>query len=139
MNNYCRNCGKKLENDIKVCPVCNAEVFENRINVSLKKEELIKNKQKERKYLIAIGILFTVGLIEWFLTYFFESIFFYSIYPLVFLSAIIVLITAKVALPQSKIIKVLFYILIAIIILYSCMLMFILARCFYDFYMMGLN
>ena len=37
LNNYCRNCGKKLDLNEKYCTNCGAEVFEKRINIEERK------------------------------------------------------------------------------------------------------
>ncbi|MDD6879522.1 MAG: hypothetical protein PUD59_04780 [bacterium] len=112
MNNYCRNCGEKLENDINVCPKCNAEVFKNRINVEEKKKELYEYKNKENKYVILIIALFSLSCISFvfnFLSY---------INPLLFLCAIITLIYAKITMNKSIKIKIIFNIIIILPILY---------------------
>ena len=50
LNNYCRNCGKKLDLNEKYCTNCGAEVFEKRINIEEKKNELDSYKRKEKIY-----------------------------------------------------------------------------------------
>ena len=42
-NNFCRNCGQKLENGITVCPNCKTEVIDKRVVV-------------DNRYLIYVGL-----------------------------------------------------------------------------------
>jgi len=52
MNNFCRNCGQKLSQEINFCEKCGAKIIEKRINV----EEVISAKKKE-KNIISILIM----------------------------------------------------------------------------------
>jgi len=60
LNNYCRNCGKKLDLNEKYCTNCGAEVFEKRINIEEKKKELDIYKRKEKIYILSVIILISL-------------------------------------------------------------------------------
>ena len=67
MNNYCENCGNKLESNAKVCSKCGAEVLE--IGESTNSNCDIKNivhtpayKKKENIYVIIVIFLFLLYL-----------------------------------------------------------------------------
>ena len=62
MNNYCRNCGSKIENSIRKCPICEAEVFEERINVEKTKAELENCHKNENKFVLITIVLAIVGI-----------------------------------------------------------------------------
>lgn len=116
MNNYCRNCGEKLENGIKICPKCNTEVLENRVNVEVKEKEVVEYKNKEN-----ICILLTLALYS--LCFFvyklsdktdFENLTF--ICSLLFWAATVTLIYIRITMNDSKKIKLMFNIIVGIIV-----------------------
>lgn len=116
MNNYCRNCGLKLEISTKICPKCGAEVFQNRINIVQKKKELDKYKIKEKIYIIIIILLVLIfpGVMQ-FTGLYYEYIFNVYICPLSFLVGVITLVYARITMNDSEIIRILFTIFITFI------------------------
>jgi len=70
MNNYCRNCGRKLESGEKKCINCDAEVLEKRINVESKRQELAEYKKKENRYIILTIFLYVLSYLVNFESYF---------------------------------------------------------------------
>ncbi len=82
MNNYCRNCGEKLAIDnIKVCPNCGVEIFEERIDVEKAKASL----KEGNNYVNFIFLLMAILLICLF-TGVLEEIIPFLIYALLSLS-----------------------------------------------------
>lgn len=126
VNNYCRNCGKKINENEKVCSNCNAEVFNDRIDVEKKKNELEKYRYKEKVYVIVIICMYILPyfLIRFKLVNDSVSSF---ISPLLYLGATVLLIYAKIMMHDSIKIKVLFYTIISLVVLYvlSTILMFV--------------
>ena len=124
MNNYCRNCGEKLEKNQKVCHKCNAEVFEQRIDVEKKEKELVEFKKKE---IIYITIIISIFVFVIFLHHFNFLEKNNAISPLLILGDIILLVYARITMNRSVKIKVIFYIFTGLIILYliSMLLLFI--------------
>lgn len=130
MNNYCRNCGEKLENGIKSCPKCSAEVFDERINVDEKKKELEVYKKKEKKYIIIVITLFAIALAVPYLNFLGIYSFISYLSSLALLGAIITLIFARITMNNSKKIKIMFNIFLALTILYFLYILFIFAACY---------
>lgn len=116
MNNYCRNCGIKLENNVKECPNCKTEVFETRITEKPKTKITPEQAAKERKYILTIISLFILSILTPEIGKTFYSLKFLSIlsWPLL-LSSIILLIYARIT-TKNKTIEALFVILIASLI-----------------------
>lgn len=129
MNNYCRNCGEKLGNDIKVCPKCNAEVFENRINVEQTQKEIEEYKKKENNYIITVIVLYALSFLSPYLNFLGEYNFISYISPLLSLGAIIILIYARITMDKSKKIKTMFNIFMALTVLYLLFIIFIFITC----------
>lgn len=129
MNNYCRNCGEKLESDAKVCHKCRAEVFEKRINVEQWENELEEYKKKENKYFIIIISLYALACSLYFFNIFEEYNFISFIRPLLFLGATIFLIYARSTMNKSKKIRILFNIFIIFIILFLLFTIYIFSTC----------
>lgn len=104
MNNYCRNCGHKLDNDSKFCTNCGTEVLEKRVDdVKEKNAEYNSYKKLEKKYLIILGILFALPKVLFFAN---ASV----LSPLCSIAFYITLIYARIKVKESKIIKVIFII-----------------------------
>lgn len=84
MNNYCKYCGEKLENNPSICPKCNTKLFENEINTEEEKNKLKEYKKKENKYLIIIITLYALPYLSNFkynnLTLTFYSILIYGMF-----------------------------------------------------------
>lgn len=125
MNSYCRNCGEKLENDIKMCPKCGAEVFEKRINIEKKKIELDEYRKKENKYILIIITLYTLSYLLSYLNNNFIS----YITPLLSLSSTIILVYARINMNDSKKIRIMFNIFIVLIILFNLFILFTFLTC----------
>ena len=129
MNNYCRNCGEKLENNTKICPKCNAEVFETRVNVEQKKNEIEEYKKKENIYIIIVITLFALSYLSSYLNVLGEYNFISYIRPLLYLGAVITLIYARITMDKSNKIRIMFNIFMALIILYLLYIVFIFITC----------
>ena len=128
MNHYCRNCGERLSSGEKVCPKCEAEVFDSRIDVEEKKQEMIEEKEQEKKY-IAIMIIFAVlNTIASYMGSKNQSLF-SSFGPLFALVFIITLIYARIKLPQSKMIQIIFIIVLAGLIAYFVAVIYVFLTC----------
>lgn len=106
MNNYCRNCGNKIIENEKNCNICGAEVLEERINVEQESMELIKFKNKEKKSLLTIALLFAALVISNFIP------FIQNFSILIGISFIVYLVYSKVNLKNSKVINIIFIIFI---------------------------
>ena len=120
MNNYCRNCGKELDTNEKLCSSCGAEVIDSRVNIEEKEKEIDEFKKREKNYITLIAAFFLGGVT---LNSFEDN-------PLQFLSSIcilisvIILIYARIVLGNSKTIRTLF--LIGIILFIFSLIVFIL-------------
>lgn len=129
MNNYCRHCGEKLEANVTVCPKCSAEVIEARVNIEEKKKEIDEQKKKAKKYVLIMALFYALAYLIDYYKELFEGSFIYNLRSLFPLMAIITLIYARVTLKQSKLIRVLFGILLTLTILYILFFLFILITC----------
>ena len=58
MNNYCTNCGKKLEKDDLICKNCNTPIIDIPHNYNKKKEKTKKTLIKIGKYMLFIVAFF---------------------------------------------------------------------------------
>ena len=127
MNNYCRNCGAKLEPNSKICPKCNAEVFEERIDVTKKEEELHEYQKKENKYIIIVLVLFVLAYIisSFGRIYDFASF----VAHLIWLIAIVILIYARITMNKSRKIKIMFNIFMALVIIYLLYIVLLFIAC----------
>lgn len=113
MNSFCRNCGEKLETNVKYCAKCGAEVFSKRINIEEEKQKRIKFKRKENIFIaLIISLIFFTFLLSRIKNNFFVSF----LNPLFFLIAIILLVYAKIKLKKSKKIKILFDCFVSLVI-----------------------
>lgn len=136
MNNYCRNCGKPIEKNTKFCTNCGAEVFEERIDVEKEKKELEEFRNKENIYMIVVICMYVLPyLLEHF--NFVSDSFSSFINPLVYLCATVILIYAKITMRNSEKIKILFYIIISLVILYIISMIFLIATCLGTARLMG--
>lgn len=115
MNNYCENCGNKLESNAKVCSKCGAEVLE--IGESTNSTCDVKNivhtsayKKKENIYVIIVIFLFLLSVfvpsIDDLLG---ENSIFSAVSPWLTISPLTVVIFAKFEMPDSKKIKLLYF------------------------------
>lgn len=118
MNNYCTNCGEKLEANVKSCPKCNNKILYEKIHDEDPIKYFTEVKDKEKKYLICISGLYVLGVLLGsfnnipylnFLAYF---------SPLFYWASIIILIYARFTLRDSKIIKILLVIVLVLLALY---------------------
>ncbi|MDD2434701.1 MAG: hypothetical protein PHO63_00400 [Bacilli bacterium] len=100
-------CGQKLEANSKVCPQCNAP-----INVSTNSND---NKKGVRIHLAIFFISIGVGLII-------ENI-------IPFIAALMTMINALIEFPESKVIKLIFWLYIIINVLFTLYIILIVAMC----------
>ena len=130
LNNYCRNCGKKLDFNEKYCTNCGAEVFEKRINIEEKKNELDIYKRKEKRNILSVIILISLYFlsIHFNLSKKYEFISFIN--SLLIISSFIIIIYARITMNDSKKIRIMFNLFLAYLV-YIMVLLLIL--------MIGLN
>lgn len=127
MNNYCRNCGKKIDNS-KVCNNCGTKVIEKRV------EEL--DKSLEKKYMIIFAAAILIYLL-------FQSIISlqstkYStintlimINHLLRIAIIIFVIYAKKKLKRSKFFNVIFWLMLTALFLLLLFIVLLIVSCEY--------
>lgn len=119
MNNYCRNCGNKLDSNTKVCSKCGLEVLE------IDSTDDVKNivntpeyKKKENIYVIIVIALFLLSVfapsIDNLLG---KNSFFSSISPLFTVATMIILIFARITMRESKKIEILFNVFMTLMLL----------------------
>ena len=102
------------------------EILDNRINIEQKKIELNDLKNNEKKYIYLVISLFLLsGIISCLETNTFLSL----INPIIFFSAVIITIYAKITNKNSKKIKILFYIVISYVIIYILSLLLLFITC----------
>ena len=138
MNNYCRNCGKKIEDNAKFCDACGVEVIEKRIEPEKKEAELQEFKKKEKKFVIAILSLYASTYLFSGLIYINDSLpnpsetlykLVAAIIPLLSLAALITLVYARITLKESKAIRIIFIIFLILTGLIVLYYLFILLVC----------
>lgn len=111
MNNYCRNCGNKLESNAKVCSKCGFEVL--KIDSTDDVKNIVNTpeyKKKENIYVIIVIALFLLSVfapsIDNLLG---KNSFFSAVSPWLTISPLAVVIFAKFEMPDSKKIKPLYF------------------------------
>ena len=128
MNNYCRNCGNKLDKDAKFCSKCSAEVFDDRIDVEKKKKELEVYRKKENIFIIVVICLYVLPYFLHYLHFISDAVVSF-IGPLSYLCATVILIYARIMMHDSIKIKVLFYIIISLVIIYILFMILLFVTC----------
>lgn len=111
MNNYCRNCGNKLESNEKVCSKCGFEVL--KIDSTDDVKNIVNTpeyKKKENIYVIIVIALFLLSVfapsIDNLLG---KNSFFSVVSPWLTISPLAAVIFAKFEMPDSKKIKLLYF------------------------------
>ena len=111
MNNYCRNCGNKLESNAKVCSKCGFEVL--KIDSTDDVKNIVNTpeyKKKENIYVIIVIALFLLSVfvpsIDNLLG---ENSIFSAVSPWLTISLLAAVIFAKFEMPDSKKIKLLYF------------------------------
>lgn len=119
MNNYCRNCGNKLEPNTKVCSKCGLEV--SKIDSTDDVKNIVNTpeyKKKENIYVIIVIALFLLSVfapsIDNLLG---KNSFFSSISPLFTVATMITLIFARITMHQSRKIEILFNVFMTLMLL----------------------
>lgn len=130
MNNYCRNCGEKIENQASVCSKCNTQVLKERIDVERKTRQINISNRNEIFCVVFVVVCFVLIFISnsslfQVLLFCFNILRNELISSLLFLVSIIVLICARVTMPNGKLIKMLTNNFIIMIILYLLFIFFI--------------
>ena len=121
----CKKCGYELKDEWKICPQCH-EVLEEKNRVNTKKledenkKEITKKKEdnKSNEYIGAYLLIFFLSLLL--------GIFISEIRWICLAISFITIITAHIKLPNSKVIKVIFWLYIIGIIIYILYILFIL-------------
>ena len=129
MNNYCRNCGEKLEENVKICPKCNTEVFETRVNTEQMRIEGEEYKKKENTYIIIVIVLYALSFLSRFSIYLIDYSIYSFIRPLLFLGATITLIYARITMNKSTKIRTMFNIFISLLIIYLVFIAIVFISC----------
>ena len=111
MNNYCRNCGNKLESNEKVCSKCGFEVL--KIDSTDDVKNIVNTpeyKKKENIYVIIVIALFLLSVFVPSINYLLgENSVFSAVSPWLTISPLAVVIFAKFEMPDSKKIKLLYF------------------------------
>lgn len=129
MNNYCRNCGEKLDINTKTCPKCSADVIEQKIDVQQKEAAVKEFTKKENLYLLIIISLYLIGQLLSYIKLSENNSFIDNIRPLFLLSSILTLIYARITLRKSIKIKILFWVVIGLFFAYIIYLLIIIISC----------
>lgn len=129
MNNYCRNCGEKLEAEVKLCPKCNTEVIENRIDIDEKQKELKAYKEKEIGLITIIILLYSFAFFSSYFSYSNGYEFILYIKPLIYLGATMTLIYARSTMHDSIKIKIIFNIFIFLTVIFFLVTLFLFMTC----------
>lgn len=116
LNNYCRNCGKKLDLNEKYCTNCGAEVFEKRINIEEKKKELDIYKRKEKIYILSVIILISLYFLSVHFNLSKKYEFISFINSLLLIVSFIIIIYARITMCDSKKIRIMFNLFLAYLI-----------------------
>lgn len=116
LNNYCRNCGKKLDLNEKYCTNCGAEVFEKRINIEEKKKELYIYKRKEKIYILSVIILISLYFLSVHFNLSKKYEFISFINSLLLIGSFIIIIYARITMCDSKKIRIMFNLFLAYLI-----------------------
>ena len=129
MNNYCRNCGKKLESNQTECS-CGAVVIDKRVDIEVRKQETIQFKKKEKTYITVILSLLIAEALVSYISNNFNVRFLDSIPGLIALALFIAIITARVKCGESPVIRGLFTIMIAFLALQTIITALTIVACF---------
>ena len=120
MNNYCRNCGNKLESNEKVCSKCGFEVL--KIDSTDDVKNIVNTpeyKKKENIYVIIVIALFLLSvLVPSINDLLGENSVFSAVSPWLTISFLAAVIFAKFEMPDSKKIKLLYFVIGIIALVY---------------------
>lgn len=130
MNNYCRNCGEKLEENVEECSKCGAKVFTNRVNIAEEEIEIQNKASLEKKYIIALVCLYIAP-------YIFGLPFFarYTqslanvLSPILVVAFLVLLVYARIKLKWSKVIRIIFAIAIGLFLLRLIVFLLLFVTC----------
>lgn len=116
---FCRNCGSEIRPEWKCCPNCKTNVMDTSYVVDNDNlEETMKKKKTE------VAILVSVFLVAMVLAFAIEQITIAA-----FCVATISIVTAFIRNPQSRLVKVLFWLFIFLIVVYVLIIIFLLYTC----------
>ena len=114
---YCKKCGEKLNKNWKYCPKCKNIL--NSKTIEMNEEKIIESKRKEENNSIICIIIFFIGLVGLFTT---------KLKGIFFLTSLISIVTGFIKCPNSRFIKILFWVFfISIIILLVYLILIIIA------------
>lgn len=114
---YCNNCGKRLINGSNYCDNCGYKVIEEQND-----SKIIKNDDKWKYYVLANVILIFLNIISVYTGIGNSSI-------IVYVAALVIIITAKIKYPKVTIVSILFWIEIIIVFLIVAYIIFLMAMC----------
>ena len=133
MNNYCRNCGKKLTRT-DICEKCNTKVLNTRMG------EL--NTELAKKYIHIFLIMIGIEVFCFYFLKISDSIInvpeiilslFLILMSLLPIATFIFVIVAKVNLKYSKFFNIIFWIMLSLLILLAALIILTLLSCEYQF------
>lgn len=123
MGKYCRNCGKKLEQDVMRCPDCNVDVIDKRINVEERKNILAEYREKENKYLFLMINLLLLYFILYFLDVGSLEVIINFVKSLLFFVIVVLFAYVGITMGNSERIKTFFVVFISILIYFHFLLL----------------
>ena len=116
---YCKKCENKVNDDWKYCPKC-----QNILNAETKEVDetkIIEKKEKEKKDELIYIIIFLVSTTCLFA--------FDRLSLLFFLISLITIVTGFIKCPNSKIIKIFFWLFLSFVLLYVLFLIMLMFTC----------
>ena len=124
MNNYCTNCGEKLEENAKNCPKCHMEISTNQME-----EKKSSEKKKEKQYIFIVLFLYAFPYLKKIILPSSDSYISYFLNSSSYICATIILIYARITMHNSKSIKVMFKIFVFFIVLFLIWALFLVITC----------
>lgn len=119
LNIYCRNCGYRLDNQIK-CSKCKCEVVSDRVDT----QKVLFEEKKEGKVLITIlKVLFILYGVSFFVPYL-RTVSGHLLLPTLVLS-----IYCKIKFPHDKFVEFAFISCIIYVVLYVLLILFLIFAC----------
>ncbi len=115
----CKKCGVKIEKNWEYCPNCRENLLNE--NIETNKETIIEKTDKDKTNSMICIFVFLINIIALFTMDHYNGIF--------FILALISIVTGFIKYPNSKIIKVLFWLFLIGVILYVLLIIVLLITC----------
>ena len=129
MNNYCSNCGQKIDSNETICPNCNAEIPAGTIDTYKDKMDLSELRYKEDKYIKMVLSLYVLSRIVGGMSYIIKIDYISLLGPIISFAAYIMLIYARITVRESKKIRIMFLIFIILFIIKIIAFVIIIISC----------